>query len=191
MIGESKLKIVIDDEELKKYKIDSISAEGCGSGVRRAFWKILDMAKNEVGFDPKGDKVLVQFYPMRSGGCEVFVTKLGILPEASARVVSKSDKIAMLSKKKTIYAFDSFDNLCGSIRSIVAKSNGDIPESDVYFSEGNFYLALDEYGKGGESVEFPSIIEFGVSIPYDGANHIFEHAKRLTHGDGIEIFKNL
>ena len=31
LIGEAKLKIVIDDEELKKYKIDSVSAGGCGS----------------------------------------------------------------------------------------------------------------------------------------------------------------
>ena len=191
LIGEAKLKIVISDEELKKYKIDSISAEGCGSSVRRSFWKILDMAKSEVGFDPKGDKVLVQFYPMRGGGCEVFVTKLGILPEASARIVAKSDKIAMLSKQKSVYAFDCYENFLGAIRAIAARCDGDTLESDVYFNDGKFYLSLDEYGKGGEGAEFPALIEFGISVPRDGAHYIFEHAKQLTRGDGIEIFKNL
>ena len=191
LIGEAKLKIVIDDEELKKYKIDSVSAGGCGSGVRRSFWKILDRAKSEVGFDPKGDKVLVQFYPMSCGGCEVFVTKLGILPESSARVVAKSDKIAMLSKKKAVYAFDNLENLLGAVRAIAAKSDGEVLESDVYFSDGKFYLAIDEYEKGGEEAEFPAVTEFGITVPRDGAHYVFEHAKRLTHGDGIEVFKKL
>ena len=29
---------------------------------RRAFWQLISTAKKEVGFDPKGDKLLIQLY---------------------------------------------------------------------------------------------------------------------------------
>ena len=191
LISEAKLKIVLDDSDVKKYNIDSVPPEGCGVSVRRSLWKILDTAKREVGFDPCGDKVLIQFYPIKSGGCEIFVTKLGILPTSSARLIEKSDKVAMLSKETKIYCFEELDDLLGAIRAIASMAGNARIRSDVYYCDGIFYLSIDEYGKESGSPEFPAVIEFGSSIPRDSANYIFEHAKKLTNGDGIECFRRL
>ena len=114
----------------------------------------------------------IQFYPLSSGGCEIFVTKLGILPEASARLVARSKKIEVLSRSESLYAFDSEQDLrtlCGIIKSL---TGGKSPPSDVYFSDGKYFLSILEHGKGGETSEFLSILEFGSALTEDFSLYI-------------------
>ena len=117
-IGESKLKIVMSAEELKEYGI-SPKDEGTTLTCRRAVWEILDRAKSVCGFNPNGDKILVQFYPMRDGGCELFVTKLGILAPSSARLVAKSERVALLSRSEVYYVFSSFDDVRSAVFAVM------------------------------------------------------------------------
>ena len=66
LVGESKLKIVASEEEMIEYKLEDYSSNVSGAILRRSFLRVLDIAKSEVGFDPAGDKVLIQFYPIKS-----------------------------------------------------------------------------------------------------------------------------
>ena len=191
MVGESKIKIVLSEDERVSYNLNAAAPDISGPSARRSFWSILDMAKKEVGFDPSGDKVLIQLYPLKQGGCEIFVTKLGILPDASARVVAKSNKVALLSKKKSLYAFTELDDLINAARAVKAVSGDVIPESDVYCARDKYYLSIEEYGKGGEPMEFLCIMEFGTELAADMFTYVSEHADRLTDGDGVERFSAL
>ena len=188
LISESKLKIIISAEEAVEYGIESITPDCTDPVCRRAVWSILDKAKREVGFDPGGDKVLLQFYHLKGSECEVFITKLGILSSASARVVARSDKIAMLSRERKLYAFDTRELLslcCEAIKNRV----GFAPHGDVYTIDGErYFLSIEEYGKGGETVEFPQILEFGRGLSAEYELYLSEHAKRLSDGDGVERF---
>ena len=186
-----KLKIVVSEEEMALHNLENPTEDKAGIKLRRSIWRVLDMAKAEVGFDPAGDKVLIQFYPIKSGGCEIFVTKLGILPESSARLVSKSNKISMLSKNKSFYLFSDIEDLLSAVRAI-KRLTADTPTvSDVYSSMDKYYLAIEEYAKGGEPMEFPCILEFATALTADFGAYISEHATRLTNGDAIEIFSAL
>ncbi len=190
LIGESKLKIVMNKEEMKKHKLDGDS-EGLSGGFRRAFWRVLDLAKEEVGFDPAGDKILIQFYPTKSLGCEIFVTKLGILPESSARLVCRSDKVSMLQKKSSLYAFSDAISLVGALRA-VANASAEPPRSDIYDGgELGYFLSIEEYSKGAESGEFVQISEFGKSLGEDFLIYIGEHCTRLTAGDAVEQYQKI
>ena len=186
LVGEAKLKIVVNDEEMKIYKLDAYS-DG-GAAIRRSFWRILDIAKAEVGFDPAGDKVLIQFYPLKSGGCEIFVTKLGILPESSARLVARSNKISLLSKNNRYYSFSSLDDLSLAAKAVKGRADEASVKSDVYYDGRLYFLAIEEYGKGGEPIEFPCILEFGEGLTADFGIYISEHAEQLTDGDAIDRF---
>ena len=190
-VGESKIKIVLSREEAEEMRLESSSPDLSGPSARRSFWRILDMARSAVGFDPAGDKVLIQLYPLKSGGCEIFVTKLGILSESSARTVSRSDRVAMLSKRHSIYSFDDPDDLILASRAVCSLSPDLPPESDVFTDGHRYYLSIDEYGKGGEPLEFPCILEFGTALAADLFDYICEHATRLTDGDGIARFSGL
>lgn len=191
LIGESKIKIVLSSAEAKKQGLDTSSTDVSGPLARRVLWRILDMAKTEVGFDPKGDKVLIQLYPLANGGCELFVTKLGILSESSARLVSKSDRIAMLSKSRSLYRFDDLSDIISASRAVKSITGDLSPKSDVYLDGDKYYLSIEEYGKGGEPVEFPCILEFGMGLTAELSSYIYEHADRLTDGDGIDRFSSL
>ena len=188
-IGDSKLKIIMTASEMAKHKL--------GAGVsldqtsRRSFWRVLDKAKTATGFDPSGDKVLIQLYPLKEGGCEVFVTKLGLLPDASARAVADSDRVTLLSRRQSCYAFDSLDSLIGVSRAIAARSSEELPEGDIYASSGKYFLILDEYAKGGETSEYPFITEFGKGLTADMAMFISEHSVKLLDGEGIAILSKL
>lgn len=190
LVGESKLKIIMNGEEMRRYKLDTGADSGTAS-QRRAFWRVLDMAKSEVGFDPAGDKVLIQFYPTKPDGCEVFVTKLGILSGSSARLVSRSDKVAMLARQRSIYVFECVEDLIRAVCAVGAMTDT-VPESDVYVSNsGKYFLELEEYTKGGEPAEFPCILEFGKSLTADFSVFVTEHYKLLTSGNAIELFSSL
>ena len=139
----------------------------------------------------KGDKVLIQLYPLANGGCELFVTKLGILSESSARLVSKSDRIAMLSKSRSLYRFDDLSDIISASRAVKSIIGDLSPKSDVYLDGDKYYLSIEEYGKGGEPVEFPCILEFGMGLTAELSSYIYEHADRLTDGDGIDRFSSL
>jgi negative regulator of genetic competence, sporulation and motility len=78
-ISSSKLKIMLTGEDMKKYALDAESADYDNTATRRAFWSILDDAKNQSGFNAAGDRIFIQLYPSKDGGCEMFVTKMGLL----------------------------------------------------------------------------------------------------------------
>ena len=191
LVGESKIKIVLSEEERQSYDLNASSPDISGPSASRSFWRILDLAKREVGFDPSGDKVLIQLYPIKNGGCEIFVTKLGILPDASARVVARSSKVALLSKKNSLYAFQSLEDTVAAARAIKNLSEDSLPVSDVFYLDEKYYLSIEEYGKGGEPIEFPCVLEFGTELTADLFSYISEHARLLTDGDGVERFSAL
>ena len=75
-ISDGKLKVMLSPEDMARYAISCETLDYDNTETRRAFWDILDIAKHETGFDAARDKVYIQAYPSRTGGCELFVTKL-------------------------------------------------------------------------------------------------------------------
>ncbi|MEE0968457.1 MAG: adaptor protein MecA [Clostridia bacterium] len=78
VISDSKLKIMLTGEDMRQYSIDCSTLDYENTQTRRAFWSILDEAKHRTGFDAASEKVFVQVYPSKGGGCEMYVTKLGM-----------------------------------------------------------------------------------------------------------------
>ena len=78
-INDKKLKIMLTSSDMKNYELDAQKLS-CGTEeTRRAFRNILHDAGVGGGFDTGGDKIYVQYYPSREGGCEMFITKLDLL----------------------------------------------------------------------------------------------------------------
>ena len=77
LISNTKLKVMLSASDMQKYELDNNSIDYDNTETRKAFWQILDEAKHKTGFDAASDKVFIQVYPSRGGGCEMYVTKLG------------------------------------------------------------------------------------------------------------------
>ena len=69
-IGETKLKITLDEREMAEYPLRRRDSN------RAVLLRLLREIKDRCGFDTSGSRVFVQMYPGRRGGCELYVTKL-------------------------------------------------------------------------------------------------------------------
>ena len=74
LISKSKLKIMLDEKDMKEYNIGD-ETDCARAETRRAIRTILDRAKDQIGFNTDGVEIFVQLYTSKSGGCELFVTK--------------------------------------------------------------------------------------------------------------------
>ncbi len=184
-ISDSKLKLILTEADMKSFGLDSARVDYNDTATRRTFFDILDAVNESHGFDAGGDKLLIQYYPSKDGGCELFITKLGILPLATERAISRSNRVTLLRSRRAIYRFDTLDELVsalGLIRDLSVKS------SDIYMSDsGEYYLDLVERGagKGSAVSEYVKLLEFSKSIPQTLYPYITEHCKKLTDGDAV------
>ncbi len=72
LISNSKLKIMLSAEDMKEYNIE------CNGecALRRGFAPVLERAHDDCGFDIDSGRLLVQVFPSREGGCEMFITRV-------------------------------------------------------------------------------------------------------------------
>lgn len=172
LISESKLKIMLSADDMELYDITCETIDYDDSFSRRAFWDILSEARDRTGFDAAGEKVYVQVYPSKTGGCEMFVTKLPSDTDESgcARPEIRTD--TRKSAKKCVYRFDSLGNLLLSCREM--KNCGFSGVSTAYKDTPNkrFYLVTD--------TESPLAGEFfGKQCRINSIYYISEHCKPI------------
>lgn len=186
VVTDTKLKIILSVSDMKKYGIDGADINYDEPKVRRSFWRILDEAKSAVGFDVAGDKVLIQFYPSKDGS-EIFVTKLGLLPQGAERAISRSGRVAMLSCKPVVYKFENLENLLGAVR-LMENCGAEYSSRAFCDSGGEYYIITEQRRTVCENTgEFSPISEYGKEVPATLAPYIKEHSSELD----FEILKKL
>jgi len=173
VVSDSKLKIMMSREDMKKYGIDGDNIDYDNPKTRRSFWKILDAARESCGFEASGDKVLIQFYPSKDGS-EIFVTKLGLISAGAERTIAKSSKVAMLSTRRAVYKFSTLSSLTAATRIIDCGECERPPRA--FFDENGFYYIVAEERMGSDRFsEISAICEYGHEIPSSLASYIIEH----------------
>lgn len=172
-------------EELSEYGITP-GDDGCASATRQSVWRVLDRARVECGFDGGGDKLLIQFYPDRAGGCEMFVTKLGILSQSCARTVARSDRVELVSRRERSYLFSSFDELLCAARATRRFFGVSIPRSSAFSDGERYMLTVVEHPSGNESSELHFMREFAEPVSEDVALYISEHFDPLYSDNAID-----
>ncbi len=191
-ISESKLKIMLTKSDVKKYKLDTDNVDYNDIKTRNKVWEILDYVKKHHGFDHEEEKLLIQFYPSRDGGAELFVTKLEKLSHKNERSISRSSNVTMLDTKHMIYSFVSFDDL---IRvSKIIKNSKCIKASELFYDgEDGYYLEITERGtsRHGSICDFAILLEFSVAVPKELFPYITEHCSKLTRGNAVEQLARL
>jgi negative regulator of genetic competence, sporulation and motility len=136
-INESKLKIMLSLADMEKYRLDGESMDYDNTETRSALWQILDLAKQKTGFDGCGDKLFIQVYPSRGGGCEMYVTKVG---EGGGKPCLAP--ISLVRGTQSIYRFESVETLLSVCKKL--KECGYTDESAAYAKEGAYYLVIRE-----------------------------------------------
>jgi len=75
-LGNNEIRIHLTPEDLEALSIALEDFDYDSTKGRRVIWELFDRAKEETGFDAAKEKVYIQLYPKKNGGCELFVTKI-------------------------------------------------------------------------------------------------------------------
>ncbi len=197
MISDCKLKVMLGEEDLKQFEIKAEQLDYSNTETKRMFWDILNRAKHQTGFDTDGQRVLVQLYPSKQGGCEMFVTKIGLLYSEDEDDISRynyeeknNSKTFQTKKHTTTYSAFAFDTTKAMI-SVCKRlyELGYIGESSSYICDnGKIYLILSDLYED----ECMSINEFSFILEYASAEDpkkigyfISEHGKIILENDAV------
>jgi negative regulator of genetic competence, sporulation and motility len=145
-ISDNKLKIMLTPVDMQSYEI-SISELDCTNvETREAFRSIMNEARDRIGFDTGGNQIYVQVYPSREGGCEMFVTKLGLLCPMEQR----GDATTLPRTLKSTdtgnhlgFGFEGMEHLLAACRRLCTMSF-EGGSSAYRTDEGRYYLLLDD-----------------------------------------------
>lgn len=210
LISDSKLKITLTSDDMAQYELDCDTMDYDNTETRKAFWEILDRAKHITGFDAASDRVFIQLYPSRSGGCEMYITKLGMVcaeRREGARESAREETHARFprgeSEAKSLpypvphgggdrdrigaYRFEHMESLLRVCRQLACVGYG--AESSAYRDERDrYYLILRERASafGVPCGEFSFISEFGTPENAETVRlYISEHGSPLCEGNAV------
>lgn len=185
-INSNKLKITLTKEECEKFNIEDRGGEFDTAAVRSAIGAIF-AELGEVDFSVEGEKLLVQLYPMSSGGAELFITKLSAVGERERRAIGQSANLSTYRKERTDYLFESLDDLIRAARVMSGKGI----EADVYLSARGEYIlsAHDARLDGISSADI--LLEYSTRLPPNTVDECREWYRLLRSGDALEIFSRL
>ena len=191
-ISDTKVKIMLTRADVKKFKLDTDNVDYSDAKTRSKVWEILDCVKKHHGWSSNGDKLLIQFYPSRDGGAELFVTKLDKLSDKNEKTLAKSQNVTLLDSKRVIYVFKNFDDLLRASR--IVKNIGGIKNSELFYDENEgYFLEITERGGAGcrHIPEFAILLEYSSAVPRELYPYINEHYNKLTKGNAIEQLARL
>ena len=184
-ISESKLKVMLERKDLEEWDISADRLDYSDPDAKRVFGDILCHAKRELGFDTAGRRILLQLYPSRDGGCELFIS-CSELP-AGANNEHDSEETG----KKRAYSFSSLEDLLAVCKRLLGRCG--FCDSSVWFDEnGRWYLLFTELGTSPELDMLPLnplsfICEYGESESYTALSlYLGEYARPVCEGNAIE-----
>ncbi len=214
-INESKLKIMLDENDMKELNICDDADCAC-TETRHAIRTILDRAKTEIGFNTDGSEIFVQLYTSRGGGCELFVTKSAVLSTVASDDTSgdkKPRKKEIQAKKsqgddcralsprqgslpdqrrtaygKMIFSFDSLRDIC-AVCKILQNKNTDITSRAFIGSSDEYYLLLENTNMSAYSRldALTFILEYGKRERADHlSTYLCEHGRVICSESAIE-----
>ena len=164
VINERKLKVMLSDEEMTQYDLDTIDA--CpGADIHTSLRGMMCEIRKKTGFNADCERVYIQLYPCRSGGCELYLTMLDSqadepVSDIQYQCASELATTDFARMRGTVYCFDSLSELIAACRAIAHSPHG-ISDSSAFASDdGSAFLI---FGNGLTVAEEELISEFGRS----------------------------
>ncbi len=206
LINENKIKVMLTNEDLSDFELRADELDYSNTETKRMFWDVLSRAKHKTGFDTDGQRVLVQLYPSRKGGCEMFVTKIGNLSpndsgccEQDSLSAEIHDKKASFEKAPKIYkkskinycvfSFVSLEDMLSVCRELQRFEYSE--KCSAYIGDNKFYyLVLSGIDTSGYTPfdKFSFIGEFGTLENYETVKYyLSEHGTELCANNAVEI----
>ena len=195
LINESKIKIICEEKDLELYGINAEDLEYGDTNSRKFIDSLLEEAKEKFGFETVKHRVLIQLFPSNDGGCEIFISKLGLLNKKSQPSTAK-EELPPQQKNKTLeklFFFEKLDFMLEACKRLSFLSNKN--NSSAFYIDGTgYYLyievqnndSLEEYGIISLD-EYSFLLEYGEPVSTkEKLPYLKEYAKNICKEKAIE-----
>ena len=191
-ISSNKLKIMLSAEDAKRYALNCESGDCADVMTRRVFREILTDVRQETDFDTSDDKIYIQMYPSKEGGCELFVTRIGLMlanavPITGERRKKHATSSTSSQKRTQLIRFEKLEHLLALCRRLSDSFTG---ESTAWLDEGGkWWLQLTDCGNPLLLCkEFPFLTEYGKRLHGSAPLHwLNEHGKCICPSAAVSL----
>ncbi len=202
LLDKGKLKICLTPFDMVHYDLTCEKIDYDNTETRRALWEMFDEAKHRTGFDAADGRICIRVYPEKSGGCEIYITKIGDKTSPSENDMSYTAKDAVtpqFARAPAVYSFSSLEDILSACRCL--RASGYSGESSAFFDDApknrRYYLVISEnapryagkcaYKNGGIFME-----EFGKRCQSENAvAFLTEYCRRICEKNAVEILSSL
>ena len=195
------MKITLSEDDLLFYGLELSSLSYSNTQTRRAFWALLDDAKNATGFDAAAARVSVQIYASREGGCEMYIQAQ--LDAEQASETPHSTSIPMESgltvcspiSKAFSSAIGTFERMGDLLSACLAlRQSGYQGDSSAWQIGERYYLCLsgnqpdtDKRKRSKNGIDATGVLwEFAVAAEKITPYYLVEHGTSLCPNDAVE-----
>ena len=206
IINENKLKISMSAKEMQSYGLDENEFHLSISDTRKILSKILHNSHIKTGFESLSpdEKILLQLYPEKKGGCELYVTRLSLgekYADKEEKIMSAEENsllpICIDSKQKEkkpliCYSFEGLKNITLSCKAL--KEYDCTEESSAFIDDDNrYYLIIKSNPSISQKCTLSSVLsEFGeITNAEQALLKMSEYGKCICQANAIEILSTL
>lgn len=196
LLETGKLKICLTPFDMVKYDLTCDKIDYDNTETRRALWVMLDEAKHKTGFDAASGRICIRVYPEKSGGCEIYITKV---EKKENNPPDEEMPYAQSIKTESVYYFSTLDRLLSACLALY-ESGYDGKSCAFYEKERGknaYYLKITEsspsiYGRPAISCENIFMGEFGRKCACEqNEAFLFEHCTPICENNAVEILSKL
>ena len=197
IISNDKLKIILDENDMREYKIDPDRFDNTTVESKYYLKKILDEARNATGFDSSHKKLFIQMFTSIKGGCEIFITE--IEKQSSEQIQNKPhhNQEAITEIYYISLDFDTLCRLCLRIKNDTKKYFTMLYYDNIskyYLIFNHKYIHVNKLTNGSLKNIYPDYLhEYGdVSVGNSSLlDSLNEHYKIITSENAIEIIYDI
>ena len=192
-ISRNKLKIMLSAEDAQHYELDCGAADLGDLLTRSAFHEILSDVKSQTDFDASEDKIYIQMYPSKGGGCELFVTRMGLLlsdedTEISPKTGRENGRFRLPPRAPTQWRAYTFEAL-PALLSVCRRIGKQARESEVWRDERSRWWLLIA-GRSSQKLGF--VREYGREVRADLARlYLAEHGTPVCEKNAVQTLGEL
>ena len=169
-IGNERIKLILTKEDMQKHGITAQTLTQTATR-RGALLSLLGEVKQKTGLDAKEGRTVLEAFPDKTGGCEIFVTLLEVERRA----------------KELLYRFPSLELLSAAVERLGNAREGFLGSGLYTLQDGTYYLLLrvreegsariptsysflEEYGERERNTLYLSYLrEYGTCLCAEGA----------------------
>lgn len=183
LVSEDKLKISLTQLDFEKLGISFSDMNYTDEATRSALLTLLENAKREVGFAPRGAKLFVEVHQNDEGGCEIYFTCI-------RRPARLSDSKAVISP--AVFEFEKVNDLIAGASKALERYGHRIYKSSLYLL-GKKYRLLVYHLDYSDKLSVYFLSEFGTKLGNDEilASYTIEHGREIIADTALDVLSGL